>query len=111
MQITLRTSENNLIISTTDINKANEAEKAVFKRQYLSDIYYSLNIKGLEQSGSIDLEPRMFWQREQNEIVSKHFNTYFGNISKLEPNKAPYFFTIQDIEHFTKLFTLIQSNN
>jgi len=85
---------------------ANVAAKAIFKRQYWSNLYYEIFFDDGETiSGVIDLEPESFHKPHQNQIFTWHLKTFWGNISKLT---KPYGgITMQDVEDCKKLLTYL----
>lgn len=90
MIIQLYDSRKKLFTTVNSWESANVAAKAIFKRQYWSDLYYSIVFDdGVKVSGSIDLEPKSFHKEHQNKIVTWHLKTFWTNISKLTP-KSPY---------------------
>lgn len=100
MKIILSNSDGKLFTTATSWSQANQAARAIFKRNFWSDlIYYIIFDDGKETAGSIDLEPASFHTRHQREIVTTHLQTFWGNVSKQKPGK--YGLTEEDI-NFTK---------
>lgn len=102
MQIILSNSDGHKFTTARSWDEANQAARAIFKRNFWSDLYYQIIFDdGKETAGSIDLEPASYHTRHQREIVTNHMRTFWGNVAKLAPNKAPYFYSEEDI-NFTK---------
>ena len=84
---------------------ANVAAKAVFKKQYWSDLYYDIIFDdGTQTSGSIDLEPYSFHKDHQNELFTWHLRTFWTAVSKQKP--LPYL-TQEDIDFTANLLTYL----
>lgn len=89
MKIILSTTDGNKFAEVNSWEKANEAAKAIFKRQYWSDIVYDIWMTdGTQVSGSIDLEPSCFHKPHQKNIITNHLKTFWTNVSKSSPK--PY---------------------
>ena len=89
MKIILSTSEGNKFATLQDWEHANDAAKAIFKRNYWSDLYYDIFFdENNHVSGSIDLEPKSFHKDHQNNLFTWHLKTFWGNVSKSTPK--PY---------------------
>lgn len=109
MQIILADSDNRQLAKVSSWDNANVAAKALFKKQYWSDLYYSIVFDdGNEISGSIDLEPQSFHAPHQNQIVTWHLKTFWGNISRAKLPRFPL--TQQDIDECKKLLTYLPTN-
>ena len=100
MIIHLSTYHGEKFTTVTSWDQANQAARAIFKRDTWSDLVYQIIFDdGNETAGSIDLEPQSFHTRHQREIVTNHMRTFWGNVSKQKPGK--YGLTQEDI-NFTK---------
>ncbi len=109
MTIKLTTSTGNLFAIVNNWSDANLAAKSIFKRQYYSDLYYSIAFDDGESiSGSIDLEPQSFHKGHQKTIFTTHLKTFWTNISKV---KLPHFqVTQEDKDYFSFLLTKLTIN-
>lgn len=84
--IVLSNSDKNIFAVCNSWGQADDAVKAIFKRNKWSDVYYDIMFPDLRQaSGSIDLEPASFHKPHQNNILTWHLRTFWGNISKSKP--------------------------
>jgi len=102
MKIQLTDSRGHLFANVGNWDDANLVAKSIFKRQYWSDLYYSITFDDGESiNGSIDLEPTSFHKPHQNSIFLTHLKTYWGNISRLGSPK--FGITESDIEYFKGL--------
>ncbi len=107
MKIQLTDFNGNIFAEANNWNDTNIAVKAIFKRRYWSNVYYNLKLDGFTKVyGQIDLEPRSFWERRQNTIVTEHLKTFWTNISKLSPGN-PHGITKEEIESFTRLLKFL----
>jgi len=98
MQITLTDSNGNRFAVTATWEAANIAAKAVFKRNYWSDLHYFIEFDDKQEvAGSIDLEPASFHQPHQNNIITWHLKTFWTNICKANPDR---WLTQEDINFF-----------
>lgn len=89
MKIILSNSNGSTFATVNNWQDANTAAKAIFKRQYWSDLYYDIFFQdGTQTAGSIDLEPASFHKPHQKELFTTHLKTFWGNISKATPK--PY---------------------
>lgn len=86
MTITLSASNGNVFATVTSWAAANVAAKAIFKRQQYSDLYYLIDHPDVNVMGSIDLEPESFHKPHQHKILTWHLKTFWGNVSKSQPN-------------------------
>ena len=102
MRIQLTDSKGNLFAMLSNWDDANLAAKSIFKRDYWSDLYYSITFEDGESiNGSIDLEPKSYHKPHQNNIILNHLKTYWGNISRL--NSPQFGITKNDIKYFKGL--------
>lgn len=105
MKILLFTSTTSLFATVTSWDAANVAAKAVFKKQYWSDLYYAIFFDdGTTTAGSIDLEPYSFHKDHQNELFTWHLRTFWTNVSKSNP--MPHL-TQEDINFKANLLTYL----
>ncbi len=105
MTIVLFDSNGSTFASVTSFEMANVAAKAVFKRQFWSNLYYDIFFDDNTQTaGSIDLEPESFHKPHQNELFTWHLRTFWTNVSKSKP--LPYL-TQEDIDFTAKLLTYL----
>jgi hypothetical protein len=103
MKIILTSSDGNLFATVETWQQANEVARAIFRRNYWSDLYYEIHLgEKTEVTGSIDLEPASFHTRHQKTLFTTHLRTFWGNISKQKP---PYKYGLNDAEvkHFAAL--------
>lgn len=106
MKIILSDSTGKKFTTLAEWEAANVAAKAIFKKQYWSDLYYEIFFNdGTEVTGSIDLEPKSFHDPHINKIFTNHLQTFWGNISKLQQPK--YGLTSADIDFCKTLLTYI----
>lgn len=105
MKIILSNSDGNKFATVQSWESANLAAKAVFKRNYWSDLYYDIFFDDNTQTcGSIDLEPSSFHKPHQNNIFTWHLKTFWTNVSKSEPKT---YLTQEDINFTKKLLTYL----
>ena len=106
MKIILFDSTGSKFATVDNWSKANEAAKAIFKRNYWSDLYYEIFFEdGTQTCGSIDLEPASFHKPHQKTIFTTHLKTFWTNLSNVTPPK--YGLTIEDIDFTKKLLTYL----
>lgn len=99
INVTLTTDYNTTFGAFTGYEQADDGARAIFKRQYWSDIYYLIEIDGREiWAGSIDLEPASFHRPHQRQIITNHIRTFLGNLQRQPLNKFPCYLTPQDQE-------------
>ncbi len=107
MKITLSNSNKKIFAIVTSWDDANIAAKSILKRQYWSDLYYSIEFEnGKEISGSIDLEPNDFHKPHQSNIITTHLKTFWGNVSRLNPSNY-YGYTEEDINECKTLLNYL----
>lgn len=71
--------------------QANVAMKAIVKREYWSDVMYDIKFDdGREASGSIDIEPRSFFNGKLNCVFTEHIKTFWTNVSNATVEKYPW---------------------
>lgn len=105
MKIILSDSKGATFAKVTNWSDANTAAKAIFKRQYWSDLYYDILFDdGTQTGGSIDLEPESFHKPHQKELFTTHLKTFWSNVSKTTPK--PYL-TQKDINFCKTLLTYL----
>ncbi len=86
MEIRLTDSEGNKFAVVNNWDAANLAAKAVFKRNYWSDLYYFIEFDDKQEAyGSIDLEPQSFHKEHQSILFTWHLKTFWTNVSRSEP--------------------------
>lgn len=108
MKITLSNSDGKLFATVSAWDLANLAARAIFKRNYWSDLYYHIIFDdGNEVAGSIDLEPYSFHAPKQKELFTQHLKTFWSNVSKSEPK--PYL-SEQDINYCKQLLKYLPAN-
>ena len=101
MKIELTSSNKKTFATLNSWEDANQATKAIFKRNFWSDLYYKITFEdGTIAKGVIDLEPQSFHKPHQNSILLTHCKTYWTNVSKTTPK--PYLLQC-DIDYFKKL--------
>lgn len=109
MKIILSNSDGKTFAVVYNWSAANVASKAIFKRQYWSDLYYDITFDdGTHTSGSIDLEPECFHKSHQNEIFTWHLETFWSNVSKSTP--LPYL-KQSDIDYAKRLLINLKKLN
>lgn len=97
MKIILSDYNGSKFATVTTWEKANEAAKAIYRRNRWSDLIYDIFFDdGTQTAGSIDLEPHSFHKPHQNQIFTTHLRTFWGNVSKQQPGK--YGLTADDIQ-------------
>lgn len=108
MTIHLSTNQGDKFTTVKSWEEANQAARAIFKRDNWSDLVYQIVFDdGIKTAGSIDLEPSSFHTRHQREIFTNHMRTFWSNVAKLKPQTAPYFVTQEDIDFTKSLLTYL----
>lgn len=106
MKIILSDDRGHKFATVTTWDKANEAVKAIFRRNRWSDLIYDIFFDdGTQTGGNIDLEPQSFHKPHQNEIFTTHLKTFWGNISKQQP--GTWALTADDIQFCKNLLNYL----
>lgn len=105
MKIILSTSTGTKFATVQSWEEANEAAKAIFKKDCWSDLYYDIFLnEDNHVSGSIDLEPQSFHKSHQNKIFTWHLKTFWSNISKATPKS---YLSQEDINYCKSLLNYL----
>ena len=77
MKIELMTTYSTKFATVYSWNAANEAMKAIWNRNYWSDVRYKITFDDLETvTGTIDIEPHSFFAPVKRSILTTHLKTF-----------------------------------